>query len=161
MLAIEITFLSVSFKLEMLPIVIDSNFDVFHIQPLPFIHSGKIARIMMQSGHLFVSQERKAFIPDSINDFSIEASDNEQLKCAYALIDRNQSDMVKQCSISFQNLDCSIQYIPSGLVVTTLNQIDVMTTHNNIVIDNQKRQSSSFFLDNHPTKVYSVLCDNI
>ena len=91
MLADEITFFSVSFKLEMVPIVIDTNFDIFHIQPLPFIHSGKIARIMMKSGHLFVGEERKAFIPDSIDDFSIEASDNEQLKCAYALIDRNQS----------------------------------------------------------------------
>ena len=115
----------------------------------------------MNSGHLFVSSERKVFIPDSTKDFSIDASDTEQLKCAYALVKKNHVDVENKCAISYQNLDCSVQYISDGLVVSTLKHVTITTTRNDIVVDQQIRKNTSFFLTHHPTKVFSVLCGDI
>ena len=86
----------------MLPMVIDTTFEIFHLQPLPFIHKEKLAKIVMNSGHLFVSSERKVFIPDSTKDFSIDASDTEQLKCAYALVKKNHVDVENTVKCHFK-----------------------------------------------------------
>ena len=149
---------SVRFKLTVQQFHLSQEYESYYVRPFFFYGNGKISSLVLPSGTFYTGHDLNCFIDERLDSF-IENADSIMTLCVNALYKQNNMDIQKFCLIRESNLQCAGSYLPNGLVLSTIENVEIVKTSSGRIRSRSTVSKETKFFPNDKEVVTSFHCN--